>query len=129
MRGIAYKLHTPRLLTHLHQLIIAIVLHPIRDILLNGPRKQYGLLPHKSNLLSYALYADVLGSGIIEIDVADLGFVEALDELDDGGFARTALTHEGDVLAFFYVEVQAFKDLGVALGVAESHVYELDLAF
>lgn len=55
--------------------------------------------------------------------------VEALDEFDDGGLTGAALSDEGDVLTSLYVEIEVLEDLGLALGVSEADIHELDLTF
>lgn len=102
---VIYELHATGLLADLHQLVVAVVLDAVRDVLFDCAREENGVLPYEANLLSDGLNTDIFAVGVVEVDAAQLRFVEAFDLLYYGRLSRTALAYECYVLSFLYVKV------------------------
>ena len=54
--------------------------------------------------------------------------IEPADEIHERGFARAGLADDGDIRSLRHFQVEMLENVLVAVGVAEGHVFELDIA-
>lgn len=95
-----------------------------RDILLQGQRKQLEVLKNAGNALDVGSIAEGADVFIVEENAALCGLEKAADELDDGGLAGVVETDDGDHFVLADGKADVFKDVLVASGIAERHMFK-----
>ena len=99
----------------------------VADVVGHGSGEQMGILQHNAQRTAQGVLCDVLHVDAVVGDNALLHVVEAVDEVGDGGLARTGRAHKGDLLPGFgeqghIVEHRLFPVVG------EGHVVKAHVA-
>jgi len=79
-----------------HDLLLRRVGLAVKDVLPDAGGEQHRLLAHEADLLAVPFQFESADVHAVEPDGTREGVVEALDELDDRGLPRAALTDEGE---------------------------------
>ncbi len=107
-------------------LLIGGVQLAVADVLADGAGEQVRSLQHDADAGLDVVHGQV---GVIhpaDADGAVLGFVEAAQQVDDGGLAAAGWSNQRDHLTRFHVQREIAED-GLILLVVEIHMIEFDL--
>lgn len=97
----------------------------VADVFANRSTEQVRALQDDAEVRLIPCESAVAQIVAVDEDVSARGFVEARGEVDDGAFAATAGTNEGDGLARFHGEVEIFQHR-FAIEVGEIDMAEFD---
>lgn len=111
--------------TSLPNLLIRRVHLPIPHIMQNIRMEQRRILRDDPDRPSQTIQLDVLDALAVDGNCTRGGFVEAVEETEDGGFAGAGGTDDGDLFAGWDGEGEVFEDWAVGV-VAEGDVFETD---
>ena len=70
-----------------------------------------GLLQHHAEAAAQVGLADIIDGDTIEQDTPFLHVVEAVDEVDDGGFSGSCTSHESNLLTWVGIDVDIEEHL------------------
>ena len=98
----------------------------VADILHHRAGEQVGVLQHDAQRTAQVGLFDLVDVDAVVADLAVLNVVEPVDEVGNGGLARTGGADKGDLLAGAAIEVDAVQD-GLLRHIAEVHVRKSDV--
>ena len=95
----------------------------VADVVGDGSGEQVGILQDDPQGAAQGVLFNQPDIDSVVGDGARLDFIKPVDQVGDGGFARTGGTHKGDFLAGFGKQADVVED-GLILVVAKHHVVE-----
>ena len=99
-----------------------------QQIFPNGAGEQMGGLQHIADGRMQPQLRTFPGVPPVDEQLARGGLVEPADQIDQRGFARAGFAHDGDMAAEGNLQGEMLQHVLVAVGIAEGHVLEFDVA-
>ena len=100
----------------------------VADVFHYSAGKEVSILQYHCHGSTQVIFADFLDIDAIVTDLTGVQFVEAVEQVGDGGFTSTGGTYESDFLAWFCIQTQIVEN-GFVWNITKGHVFEYNVTF
>ena len=112
----------------LDTLLVGGIEFAIADVVEDSPSEEVGLLQYDAHALAEGVLADRGDGNAVVENLTALYLVETVDEVDDGGLARSRTSDKGNLLSRVGVDIDIEEHL-LVVGIAEVDILEVDITF